>query len=1231
MPTERSQDEVLTLHRDVLARVEPALRASRAQDFLHAVGKADRMMAHLAGLNSALSGFSAQAWAMATAIVESPALCARLGMGARILRLDELADLVQVVLEEEELHAVELTGNDANFQPLRVPQTQRPQSTQTIRPRKVAAQGRAVGVVNPALKRQVQSLLREVKRTLGADAEALQRPQVGSADPAPVGPFDLDAAQTLAVAGPAGGAAPGQPMRLSPESAERFRAAAQRSSRRLDATGRAAFAGGGATGTSQAGGAGGGSGGISRALRLNEAATELAFLAPGVEIQSEAPSRGDDGQASVRDGSGGARGTPGRGRTFPAPFLADRVERLAASSEGVPSGGVPTVADAAAADARNAGRPPAAAQRPTTVRARAPHAGLAAAVAQAAVAERQARALARMAVPRAGGTGLAADVGVGADRATARLGEMAPRWLQTLSAWVEADGPTVAQRWARGSTTAVRLAAGGPVPKAATSPRAAAAVDEVFVSLAPTPEEDGLLAVPATRTTARAGTPAWLKTQGVDRQLASAHAVAGPVGLRASALVRDLVARHAGGLDGETAGLAERLPAATFAAWRSPRSGYHASETERATLQLADSKRATPDSAAFEPPAAGQRPAVSVKPAWAAAAGAAVAAVVSRARAFAVRAARAPAARPNILDFAHAQPDAAAIGAWRAVPSILSAKPAGRVDALTPSLAAAERRVGLSPALAPRDQRAWLESASTEATVARAVAASAESKPRSRLLAAGASDALVPAALRAALAVFGERVGVRADPSVAGAYLARFFGASLPVRSRTTADPERAIVRLAADIRADVEAAVPVSGAHRTSGRSGGVPSTSRADAVASPAEPVLRGLAALEALMAGPGATDALLGQAAARELRAAAADQTLLEPAAESLQRLEELTVGAAPAPATSSRAAAHNAAWPSAQIHRFAPVGLGRGRGLLARAKAAESGSSAPLSARSTNARPSGAASWTARRAVAGGETSVGYGAAALGGGELLGLTGGDSADFFGEALVTPQALRGADALAGWVSQRRGGAPIRGHAAAVAGFARDAGAGEFVQSGGGGGDFSGDTDAIGPHNVPTSFNFREAVSGNSTYTNAPQATLIEAGGAAARQASAAARATGPSASARANQAGAMARVLSVTDSPTGNMLPLVAPAAHAVVTAAAAKPQSEHIVTSGYGPSQGTSAQSMQGGGHGDGASHDQAHGEEAHGHDAQDVDALAAKIARSVMLRMQRERERRGQYG
>ena len=179
--------------------------------------------------------------------------------------------------------------------------------------------------------------------------------------------------------------------------------------------------------------------------------------------------------------------------------------------------------------------------------------------------------------------------------------------------------------------------------------------------------------------------------------------------------------------------------------------------------------------------------------------------------------------------------------------------------------------------------------------------------------------------------------------------------------------------------------------------------------------------------------------------------------------------------------------------------------------------------------------------------------------------------------------------------------------------------------------GGDGFAEAGDVSPRNMPANYSYQQATASGSTYGHSPQATLIEAGGAAARQAQATARAAGPTASASATQASAMARVLSVTDSPTGNMLPLVAPAAHAVVTAAAAKPQSEHIVTSGYGPSQGTSATSLQGNGHGDGGQAPGGEGDASQGHDAQDVDALAAKIARSVLLRMQRERERRGQYG
>lgn len=142
------------------------------------------------------------------------------------------------------------------------------------------------------------------------------------------------------------------------------------------------------------------------------------------------------------------------------------------------------------------------------------------------------------------------------------------------------------------------------------------------------------------------------------------------------------------------------------------------------------------------------------------------------------------------------------------------------------------------------------------------------------------------------------------------------------------------------------------------------------------------------------------------------------------------------------------------------------------------------------------------------------------------------------------------------------------------------------------------------------------------------------FRAGGdpAAAMQASMAAsgRSGGATAGIKATQAAAMTRVLSVTSAPASNVLPLVAPAAQAVVAAAAAKPLSESIVTSGADPTVGMPMAGV--GGHkagkaGGGAEKERAAAEE-HGSNVQDLEDLAMKVARSVMVRIKRERERRG---
>ncbi len=109
-------------------------------------------------------------------------------------------------------------------------------------------------------------------------------------------------------------------------------------------------------------------------------------------------------------------------------------------------------------------------------------------------------------------------------------------------------------------------------------------------------------------------------------------------------------------------------------------------------------------------------------------------------------------------------------------------------------------------------------------------------------------------------------------------------------------------------------------------------------------------------------------------------------------------------------------------------------------------------------------------------------------------------------------------------------------------------------------------------------------------------------------------------------------MARVLSVTAAPSENMLPLVAPAAHAMVAAAAAKPLSESIVTSGADATLGMPMMGQSSSKHGGGKGQEQGGKDEAGGPGAaQDLDALAMKIARSVMMRLKRERERRGIHG
>lgn len=104
---ESSSKDVLTLHRGIFGRWSGAEDGSLLQrlDILGAgrmVVAAEQMIAGLPGLASLGGSFGKQAWEMAGSIASSPQLLGRLGLQSRSLNVSELADLIQVVLEELE-------------------------------------------------------------------------------------------------------------------------------------------------------------------------------------------------------------------------------------------------------------------------------------------------------------------------------------------------------------------------------------------------------------------------------------------------------------------------------------------------------------------------------------------------------------------------------------------------------------------------------------------------------------------------------------------------------------------------------------------------------------------------------------------------------------------------------------------------------------------------------------------------------------------------------------------------------------------------------------------------------------------------------------------------------------------------------------------------------------------------------------------------------------------------
>ena len=484
-------------------------------------------------------------------------------------------------------------------------------------------------------------------------------------------------------------------------------------------------------------------------------------------------------------------------------------------------------------------------------------------------------------------------------------------------------------------------------------------------------------------------------------------------------------------------------------------------------------------------------------------------------------------------------------------------------------------------------------------------------------LAAIAADSRIPSALKAALALFAggdASTLAAANPaqfSSANAYLAKWFGRSdLTARSSALAAQGGAgpTIGLGREGQAAGQGLADGSGSRGSSQGARGS-AAAQAPAAAKGAESfALTGLAALAALQQPPEVLEALLhaqGAGSPQELRIATAERAMLQPGADA--GTGDNGAGAAGNDRGTSSAAkgsSRGQTTPRARaggLHQFAPVGLSRGRDLLSLSRRSGAASSLKVTDK-----------WQGRDGVqgrdslwaprAGTSPQAGYGDASLGGGELVGLGLEDASQFHGDVSPLPSAVRGAGLLAQAVQARRSARTGRGHIAAVGAGQGQSGASRT---------WTGGSQGQGPSGMPSDFNY-----GDHSLVN-PAAAVQDMH-----------RNQGASASTRGVQASAMARVFSVTSDPGANVLPLVAPAASAVVAAAAAKPLSESIVTSGSDATVGMPTASIGGGQKKGKESQGAASGGQ--GHD-EDLDALAGKIARSVMMRIKRERERRGIHG
>ena len=574
--------------------------------------------------------------------------------------------------------------------------------------------------------------------------------------------------------------------------------------------------------------------------------------------------------------------------------------------------------------------------------------------------------------------------------------------------------------------------------------------------------------------------------------------------------------------------------------------------------------------------------------AWAAAAAAAIERVVEQSArsgksVFAGRSVAATAA--SLLDFAGLQ-DA----------GLLAARPNGARDALTPwlekrlaQLQAKDGSAGQRDGTAarslnlPEAERTALQpgpDGATEGThlgaiaspQAKAAVQAGGRSAKSPLFAVGAGDHREPAALRAALALFGDTAAPAQTRDAAKAYLARWFGKAPDAAAKAPSGAVSGKLGAHAGGGDVVQLRRDTTEFHAGSANDAG------------PDQMVFTGLAALAAMGKS---TEELKQMSAAqrpspREMRTADVERTALAPTAESG---DNSIVSAPVARAVTRRT--------GAGMHQFSPISLRRGRGLL-----------------SSSRRAGGLLRTAPRQGLLARQTTqrAGYGASTLGGGDLVGLTGNNDGNFFGDSGPMPAGVRGADLLSSQVQARRSERTGRGHAAAVAQSGQTQ-QHQFVRT---------STGNEGPSSLPSDF-------GGDFVRPQSQAAAVQ------QAIAASGRGAGATAGMKSIQAGAMARVLSVTDAPSANMLPLVAPAARAVVAAAAAKPLSESIVTSGADSSLFAPITSMGGGKKSKGGG-EQAHAGAESGHgQPQDLDALAAKIARAVMVRIKRERERRGIHG